>query len=210
MFTGIIETVGTVTVVSDSNLGRTLLIECPSIIVGVKVGDSIAVNGTCLTVIAVDETGFTTEAVAETLEKTSMGKLMTGDRVNLERPMHANGRFDGHIVQGHVDGTGTVLDVVAEGDAVRITIATSKGLARYLVEKGSVTVDGISLTIAAVGEESFQIALISHTLSETVMQYRQPGDMVNLEVDVIAKYVERLLKPSLDEMYAPRESHDGD
>lgn len=193
MFTGIIEAVGTITNVADSNLGRTLSVECPSIMEGVKVGDSIAVNGTCLTAIAIDDTGFTTEAVAETLEKTSTGRLVTGDRVNLERPMQANGRFDGHIVQGHVDGTGTVLDVVAEGDGVRITISTPQDLARYLVEKGSVTVDGISLTIAALDEESFQIALIPHTLSQTVMAYRKTSDQVNLEVDVIAKYVERLL-----------------
>jgi len=193
MFTGIIETIGTITQVADSNLGRTLSIECPSIMAGVKIGDSIAVNGTCLTAIEISASGFVAEAVSETLDKTSTGRLAEGNRVNLERPMLANGRFDGHIVQGHVDGTGQVLDVIGEGDGVRITISMPSHLARYLVDKGSVTVDGISLTIAALGEESFQIALIPHTLSQTVMSDRRPGDLINLEVDVIAKYVERLL-----------------
>lgn len=193
MFTGIIETVGTVTRVADSNLGRTLSIQCPSIMEGLKIGDSIAVNGTCLTAIEINDSGFVTEAVSETLEKTSTGRLTEGSRVNLERPMQANGRFDGHIVQGHVDATGQVLAVFPEGDGVRITISIPTGLTRYLVDKGSVTVDGISLTIAALEDESFQIALIPHTLSQTVMSDRRPGDMINLEVDVIAKYVERLL-----------------
>lgn len=193
MFTGIIETVGTVTRVADSNLGRTLFIQCPSIMEGLKIGDSIAVNGTCLTAIEINDSGFVTEAVSETLEKTSTGRLTEGSRVNLERPMQANGRFDGHIVQGHVDATGQVLAVFPEGDGVRITISIPTGLTRYLVDKGSVTVDGISLTIAALEDESFQIALIPHTLSQTVMSDRRPGDMINLEVDVIAKYVERLL-----------------
>ena len=155
MFTGIIETVGTVTRVADSNLGRTLSIQCPSIMEGIKIGDSIAVNGTCLTAIEINDSGFVTEAVSETLEKTSTGRLTEGSRVNLERPMQANGRFDGHIVQGHVDGTGQVLAVIPEGDGVRITISIPARLTRYLVDKGSVTVDGISLTIAALEDESF-------------------------------------------------------
>ena len=193
MFTGIIETVGTVTAVSNTDLGRRLTVACPSIMDGVKVGDSIAVNGTCLTATEINADGFVTEAIAETLEKTSTGALVAGGRVNLERPMQANGRFDGHIVQGHVDGTAEIQRIDPEGDGVRITISLPDHLSRYLVAKGSVTVDGISLTIADLDDQSFQIALIPHTLSETVMGVRKPGDTVNLEVDVIAKYVERLL-----------------
>lgn len=193
MFTGIIETVGTVTGVQSTDLGRRLTIQCPEIMDGVKVGDSIAINGTCLTATEVRSDGFATEAVAETLEKTSTGSLEVGHSVNVERPMQANGRFDGHIVQGHVDGTAKILAIDPEGDGVRVTIALPESLSRYLVAKGSVTVDGISLTIAAMTDDSFQIALIPHTLSETVMGVRRPGDTVNLEVDVIAKYVERLL-----------------
>ncbi len=193
MFTGIVEAIGLVTAVAADAAGMRLTVEAPQLAPALKIGDSIAVNGTCLTAVELTETSFSVDAVLETLAKTNTGELAVGSQVNLERPMKADGRFDGHIVQGHVDGVGTVTGLEPEGDGKRFSISVDDGLKRYIVDKGSVTVDGVSLTVAANTGEGFQIALIPHTLEATILGHRQVGDRVNIEIDVIAKYVERLM-----------------
>lgn len=193
MFTGIVEAIGVVTAVAVDTTGMRLTVEAPQLAPWLKIGDSIAVNGTCLTAVELTETSFSVDAVLETLAKTNTGDLSAGSQVNLERPMKADGRFDGHIVQGHVDGVGTVTGLDPEGDGKRFSITVDDGLKRYIVDKGSVTVDGVSLTVAANTGEGFQIALIPHTLEATILGRRQVGDRVNIEIDVIAKYVERLM-----------------
>ena len=192
MFTGIVEETGTIVALMPTTGGRRMRIE--TALAGLAVGDSIAVNGICLTVVSTTDSSFEVEAVPETLARTNLGELAKGHRVDLERPLSAAGRFDGHIVQGHVDGTGRVEDVTAEGEGVRMRISAPASLLRYTVEKGSIAVDGVSLTIAAVDDTSFAVALIPHTLAATVLGERRPGDLVNLEVDVLAKYVERMLE----------------
>lgn len=192
MFTGIVESVGTVASVRAGQEHARFTIEAPEILDGVSIGDSIAVEGVCLTVVANDASEFQVEAVAETLARTSLGSWDQGTTVNVERAMRADGRFDGHIVQGHVDGVGTVVDLVPEGEGRRLTVRPPADLLRYLVEKGSVTVSGVSLTVASLGAGTFDIALIPHTLAVTTLGGLAPGAPVNLEVDVLAKYVERL------------------
>jgi riboflavin synthase len=193
MFTGIVEGMGTVTSVDDAGGKRTLRIGC-SIADEMGVGDSIAVNGVCLTVVETGGRAFEVEAVVETLDRSNLGRLTADDPVNLERPLAAGGRLDGHIVQGHVDGVGTIRSILGEGASIRMWFDAPEDLRRYLVEKGSVSVDGVSLTISGVGDEGFGIVLIPHTLDVTVFGSRAVGDAVNLEVDVLAKYVERLLE----------------
>lgn len=193
MFTGIVEALGLVTNVSRDADDMRITIESAQIARGLKLGDSIAINGTCLTAVALTETSFSADAVPETLAKTNLSDLVEGSQVNLERPMRADGRFDGHIVQGHVDSIGTVIGLDPEGDGRRFSIEVADAMRRYIVEKGSVTVDGVSLTVAALTERGFQIALIPHTLQVTILGQRQIGDRVNIEIDVIAKYVERLV-----------------
>ncbi|MDP9143624.1 MAG: riboflavin synthase [Actinomycetota bacterium] len=193
MFTGIVAHKGSVVDVEDDAGVRRLTVEAGAL-ADLMVGDSIAVNGVCLTAVAVEETRIDVEVVHETLSRSSLGAVRPGDPVNLERPMSAQGRFDGHIVQGHVDGMGTVVQVVNEGDDRRLTIDVPSDLARFIAEKGSITVDGVSLTVAAVGPDQFEVALIPHTLEVTTLGLRKEGDQVNLEVDIIAKYVERLLE----------------
>ncbi len=186
MFTGIVEELGVVEEF-DSDSGA-LRVSAASVLDGLKVGDSVAVNGCCLTATDIGASGFGAVAVAETLSRTNLGRLQPGHRVNLERPLAFNGRLDGHLVQGHVDATGEVgrpapdLFVVADSD-----------LLRYLVPKGSITVDGVSLTVVSVEADGFSVAVIPHTADVTTLGSRRPGDLVNLEIDVIAKYVERLL-----------------
>ncbi|MDH5422851.1 MAG: riboflavin synthase [Acidimicrobiia bacterium] len=193
MFTGIVEALGLVTDIVRAADNMRLTIASPQIAPGLKLGDSIAINGTCLTAVELTATSFAADAVPETLAKTNLGDLVEGSQVNLERPMRADGRFDGHIVQGHVDSIGTVVGVDPEGDGRRISIEVADPIRRYIVDKGSVTVDGVSLTVAALAEHGFQIALIPHTLEVTILGQRQIGDRVNIEIDVIAKYVERLV-----------------
>ncbi len=194
MFTGIVAALGTVVAVSETATGRRIRIQDPDLLNDMKIGDSIAVNGVCLTAVKVESNEVTVDVVQESLDRSNLGLLAEGDRIDLERPMAASGRFDGHIVQGHVDGVGTVESIGAEGDACRMRIALAPDLARYIVEKGSVTVDGVSLTVTAVGTEAwFEIVLIPHTLEVTVLGLRESGDKVNLEMDVLAKYVERLM-----------------
>ncbi len=193
MFTGIVEGLGVVTDIARDANNMRITIESSQIALGLKLGDSIAINGTCLTAVELTATSFAADAVPETLAKTNLGDLVEGSQVNLERPMRADGRFDGHIVQGHVDSIGTVVGVDPEGDGRRFSIEVADAVSRYIVEKGSVTVDGVSLTVAALTEHGFQIALIPHTLQVTILGQRQIGDRVNIEIDVIAKYVERLV-----------------
>ena len=197
MFTGIVAGLGTVTQVDETPTGRRLRIEERAVLDELKVGDSVAVNGVCLTAVEVDGGAVSVDVVQESLDRSNLGDLRGGGRVDLERPMPASGRFDGHIVQGHVDGVGVVSSIAQEGDAVRMRIELPEKLARYVVEKGSITVDGVSLTVTDVGTELttwFEIVLIPHTLEVTVLGLRGVGDRVNLEVDVLAKYVERLMR----------------
>ena len=194
MFTGIVEEMGRVVRILPADEGIRIEIDGSLVSDGLQVGDSAAVNGVCLTVVARTPTGFVSDVVKETLDRTNLGGLQAGSPVDLERPMPASGRFDGHIVQGHVDGLGRVERLIPEGEGVRMTVSIPTGLDRYVVEKGSITVDGVSLTVAGLTENGFEVALIPHTLAVTVLGQRRPGDGVNLEVDVIAKYVERLLK----------------
>jgi riboflavin synthase len=196
MFTGIVGELGVVGSVEATDQGSRITLLAPGTVKGMAVGDSVAVNGVCLTAVVLEGSRITVELVAETLARTNLGQLAAGDPVDLERPMAATGRFDGHVVQGHVDGTGNVVSVSEEGAGRRVRIGLGGSLARYVAEKGSITVDGVSLTVTAVGggeEPWFEVALIPHTLEVTVLGRRRPGDTVNLEVDVIAKYVERLM-----------------
>lgn len=199
MFTGIIEELGEIVSVQALTDAARFTVRGPVVTSDAVQGASIAVNGVCLTVI--DETGapslkegeFTADVMAESLSRSSLGDLGPGDRVNLERPMAANGRFGGHIVQGHVDATGTVLARTPSEHWELVRISLPRELARYVVEKGSITVDGISLTVSGISDSDFTVSLIPATLAQTTLGLKQPGARVNLEVDVIAKYTERLL-----------------
>ncbi|QYX81441.1 riboflavin synthase [Streptomyces akebiae] len=193
MFTGIVEELGEVTAVE--NLGDSSRFRLRGAVVtqGAKHGDSIAVNGVCLTVVEHEDDWFTADVMAETLERSSLGALGVGSRVNLERPMAVGERLGGHIVQGHVDGTGQVIERKPSENWEIVKISLPADLTRYVVEKGSITVDGISLTVVDAGPDYFTVSLIPTTLDLTTLGRKQPGDPVNLEVDVIAKYVERLL-----------------
>ena len=194
MFTGIVESFGTIADVAEVDGGRRLVLGVGELTAGMDIGDSLAVNGVCLTAVALQNGQVSVDVVAETLRRSNLGSARTGDRVNLERPMRADGRFDGHIVQGHVDATGEIIRVEAEGQGRSVAIAATPEGLRYVVEKGSITVDGVSLTVTTVGTGEFAVALIPHTLSMTTLGLRKPGDLVNLEFDVLAKYVERLLE----------------
>jgi riboflavin synthase len=194
MFTGIIETVGTVTEIEGGPDGRRFTIDSALVTSDLDVGDSVAVNGVCLTATTIAGSRFTVDTIVETLDRTNLGSVVVGSGVNLERAMLASGRFDGHVVQGHIDGTGVIGRIEAEGNGQRWTITAPPQLMRYIVEKGSITVNGVSLTVAAVIDEAFQIALIPHTLEVTSFGDASAGDAVNLEVDILAKYVERLLE----------------
>lgn len=193
MFTGIIEQIGSIEEVADNEIGRRLVLSAPGI-GDLPIGSSISVNGVCLTAVEAEDDSMSVDVIPETLRRTNLGNITPGSRVNLERPMSASGRFDGHIVQGHVDGVGTLTAIDRTDDGgVFMSIETPESVLRYLVEKGSVTIDGVSLTVASVAAEGFTVALIPHTLDVTTLGLRNAGDKVNLEVDVLAKYVERLL-----------------
>ncbi len=204
MFTGIVEAVGSVTRIEQRGELTSLAIDASSVVEGLRVGDSVCVNGGCLTVTEVAGPQLCFEAVRETLERTTLGGLEVGAPVNLERALRADGRLDGHIVQGHVDGTGSVRALDREGDDVRLRIDCDPELADLLVEKGSVAIDGVSLTVVGVYPSGFDVALIPHTLEVTTLGRRRPGDRVNLEVDVLAKYVKRYLDRLLPEARPPR------
>ena len=193
MFTGIVEEMGTVRRLNQAPNRCELELTASKVLEGTAIGDSIAVNGVCLTVVRMGEDHFTADVMPETLRRSNLGQLKTGSKVNLERAMAADGRFGGHIVAGHIDGTGTIRSMQPEGNAVLVTISAAPELLRYVVEKGSIAIDGISLTVAKVEEEGFQVSVIPHTGEETTLLEKVPGDPVNLENDVIGKYVERLL-----------------
>jgi len=193
VFTGIVEELGEVTAVEKLDDASRFRLRGPVVTEGAKHGDSIAVNGVCLTVVDLGENEFTADVMAETLDRSSLGALAPGSRVNLERPMALGGRLGGHLVQGHVDGTGHIVERKVSENWELVTVSLPAGLARYVVEKGSITVDGVSLTVVDAGPDFFTISLIPTTLALTTLGLKQPGDPVNLEVDVLAKYVERLL-----------------
>lgn len=193
MFTGIVEQIGSVEEATDTEIGRRLVLSGEGLGT-LPVGASISVNGVCLTAVDTGNDTVVVEVIPESLQRTNLGTLVRESRVNLERPMPVDGRFDGHIVQGHVDGVGTVTGIERGSDgSVVMTVSVPESLQRYLVEKGSVTIDGVSLTVASTGEDWLSVALIPHTLDITTLGLRNTGDTVNLEVDVLAKYVERLL-----------------
>ncbi|MGW6569796.1 riboflavin synthase [Streptomyces sp. NPDC054975] len=196
MFTGIVEELGEVTAVEKLADASRFRLRGPLVTEGAKHGDSIAVNGVCLTVVEHGDGEFTADVMAETLKRSSLGALDVGSRVNLERPMAVGERLGGHIVQGHVDGTGSILDRTPSENWEIVKVALPAHLSRYVVEKGSITVDGVSLTVVEAADDWFTISLIPTTLALTTLGIKQSGDPVNLEVDVIAKYVERLLGPT--------------
>ena len=193
MFTGIVAEVGRVVDYERTDQGRRLTVEAPISTEDLAVGDSVAVNGICLTAVTVELPRFRIEAVAETLARTNLGEAVNGSSVNLERPVRVGGRLDGHVVQGHIDGVGVVLDIQPEGQSKRVSLSIPENLERYLVYKGSVAVDGVALTVTAVAKGSFEVALIPHTLASTTLGSWAVGDRANIEVDILAKYVERIL-----------------
>lgn len=193
MFTGIIEEIGTVISVLRGKHSAVLTIEAKKILDGTKVGDSIAVNGVCLTATALGSEQFQADVMHETLDRSSLGSLVAGSPVNLERAMEAGGRFGGHIVSGHIDGTGKIAKIHSDDNAIWYTIQASPQILRYIIEKGSIAIDGISLTVAALSSQDFQVSIIPHTLQQTILGQKKPGEIVNLENDCIGKYVERLL-----------------
>jgi riboflavin synthase len=200
MFTGIIEGTGAVAALAAAadGSGARLEVEAPWLAGRLALGESVAVNGCCVTVARATAAGFAADLVAETLRRTALGGLAAGDLVNLERPMALGGRLGGHLVQGHVDGVAKVLDRTRVGEGEEVRVELPARLERYVVEKGSVAVDGVSLTVAGVGPGWFAVALVPHTLKVTTLGRRRPGDPVQLEVDVVAKYVERLVQPWAD------------
>lgn len=193
MFTGIVEEVGTIKEIKKGSKSAILTIKGDVVTKGSALGDSIAVNGVCLTVTSLSGNIFTADVMAETMRRTSLGALTTGSKVNLERAMASDGRFGGHIVSGHIDGTGTITDFTREDNAVWVTIAAESKILKYIIEKGSIAIDGISLTVAYVDEKCFKVSIIPHTAKETTLLAKKTGDVVNLENDVIGKYVEKLL-----------------
>jgi riboflavin synthase len=194
MFTGLIEEVGHVASVVRRGRVADLSIQARKVLDGLAAGDSIAVSGACLTVTAFSETAFIAQAVEETLGRTTIGSLMQGDPVNLERALRLGDRLGGHIVQGHVDGVGRIVSVAGTGDNALISVAVDSGIERYIVEKGSVTVDGISLTVTFAKEGMFGVSVIPHTLGATTLERARAGDRVNIETDILAKYIEKLMR----------------
>lgn len=206
MFTGIVEELGEVTAVEQLAEASRFRLRGPVVTEGAKHGDSIAVNGVCLTVVETADGEFTADVMQETLNRSSLGALAEGSRVNLERPMALGGRLGGHLVQGHVDGTGRILSRTPSEHWELVKIALPADLARYVVEKGSITVDGVSLTVVEAAADWFTISLIPTTLALTTLGHKQSGDPVNLEVDVLAKYVERLLAAGVNPLHTTGEA----
>ena len=193
MFTGIIEALGEIAQITKSEQGLRLDATVDGIASHLELGESVAVNGVCLTVVSISGANVSFDVSDETLSRTSLSQFQVGTRINLERPVTLQSRLGGHLVQGHVDATGVLQTITAVGDGFVIRISFPEAISRYIVEKGSITVDGISLTVAALGEDWFEVAIIPHTWKVTNLSSLSPGSPVNLEVDVIAKYVERLL-----------------
>ncbi len=193
MFTGIIEEIGTILAIKKGTRSAVLTVKAEKIMKDMHVGDSIAVNGVCLTVISFENGQFDADVMPETLNRSSLGRLKSGSHINLERAMAANGRFGGHIVAGHIDGTGTIHEIKRDDNAVWYTINAEDKIMRYIVEKGSVAIDGISLTVAQTEKNRFKVSIIPHTMQKTVLEEKKKGDIVNLENDCVGKYVEHLL-----------------
>ncbi len=193
MFTGIVEEIGTIKKVEKGAKSSKLTIEGAKIFDDLKLGDSVAVNGVCLTVTEYTKNTFTADVMNETLSRSNLGDLKNGSRVDLERAMAADGRFGGHIVSGHIDGTGRIVKTEKDDIAVWYTIAADRKIMKYIIEKGSVTIDGISLTVAKVTDTDFSVSIIPHTAKETVLGFKKTGDTVNLENDVVGKYIEHFL-----------------
>lgn len=193
MFTGIVEETGSVVRVQKGAHSAVLTVQARKVLEGTRIGDSIAVNGICLTVTAMSPDTFTADVMHETLDRTGLSGLGPGSPVNLERAMPADGRFGGHIVSGHIDGVGRITDVRRDDTAVWYTVEAAPDLLRLVVEKGSIALDGISLTVAATGRNTFSVSIIPHTAAQTVLGRRKAGDLVNLETDIIGKYVEKLM-----------------
>lgn len=191
MFTGIIEEVGTVNTINKTTKQSRLTVSANLVLENLKIGDSIAVNGICLTVISFDQKEFCVDVMNETIQRTAYLQLKVNSHVNLERAMQLNGRLGGHLVSGHVDGTGTIIQIKKDSNATKYIIQTTPVLLKYIVEKGSIAIDGISLTVVSVNESSFAVSLIPHTMQVTTMAYKKVNDLVNLENDLIAKYVEK-------------------
>ena len=193
MFTGLIAELGTVERLAEGSTSCQLTVRAQKILPGVKIGDSIAVNGVCLTVVHLQGNRFTADVMPETVRRTTLRQLQPGDRVNLEKALRPTDGLDGHIVQGHVEGVGTIREIAPEGNALVYHIETPKELLRYIVEKGSVAIDGISLTVTETDETGFSVSLIPHTAKMTTLGYKSVGDSVNLETDILARYVEKML-----------------
>ena len=193
LFTGIVEEVGRVIYLNRNDSGNKMKIEAKKTLLGLKIGDSVAVNGVCLTVVQIEDRAFTVDVMNETIKRSSMKLLHVGSVVNLERAMAAGGRFDGHIVTGHIDGIGTIYEKKNDGIAVWYTIKTSNDILKYIVKKGSVCLDGVSLTVAEIDDKSFKVSIIPHTLTETTLNNFDVGMIVNIENDIISKYVEKFL-----------------
>lgn len=199
MFTGIVEETGSIKNIKRGAASAELSIEASKVLEDVALGDSIAVNGVCLTVTDFSGSMFTADVMHETLDRSSLGALRPGSPVNLERAMKADGRFGGHIVSGHIDGTGHISNISRDDNAIWYTIDTSGDILRYIVEKGSIAIDGISLTVASVDESSFKVSIIPHTAANTILAVKKVGDVVNLENDIIGKYVEKLMRTAENE-----------
>ena len=194
LFTGIVEEIGKIAGIQKGAKSAVLTIQADKVLEDVHIGDSIAVNGVCLTVTTFETNTYTADVMNETLQRSSLGSLSVGSSVNLERAMAANGRFGGHIVSGHIDGTGTITQVKRDDNAIWYTIMAEASLMKYIVEKGSIAIDGISLTVAKRSDKDFSISMIPHTAKETILSQKKAGDVVNLENDIIGKYVEQLLQ----------------
>ena len=204
MFTGLIQALGVLTQISETPEGKTLVIACPALIDDIRVDDSVATNGVCLTAVSVDESHFTAHAIHTTLQKTAIGSLIVGDKVNLELAMRANARLGGHLVQGHVNAIARITAIETHGDNWQIHLAYPAELRKYMVSEGSITLDGISLTIAALTDQQLMVSIIPHTLSHTNLRDKAVGSPLNLELDIMAKYIENFLRydPELAKAWA--------
>jgi len=197
MFTGIIEEIGVVDKIQKGARSAQIFVKGKVVLEDLKLGDSISVNGVCLTVTRFDQMGFAADIMHETLNRSSLGRLYSGSQVNLERAMAANGRFGGHMVSGHIDGVGVIRSIVKDDNAYWFKIRTTPGILRYIVEKGSIAIEGISLTVARVTKDDFSVSIIPHTMERTTLKNKKVGDTLNLENDCIGKYVEKLLNVDL-------------
>ena len=199
IFTGIIEELGVVKSIAINGASGCITIKAKKVLEGTQSGDSIAVNGTCLTVTSINSDGFSADVMAETVRRTSLSQVGKGDLVNLERAMILNGRFGGHIVSGHIDGTGTITKYTKEENAIWVTIKAPDEILDLIVEKGSICIDGISLTVATVSDRDFQVSIIPHTAKDTTLIHKKVGSLVNLENDIVGKYIKKLMENKQEE-----------